>query len=126
MAGQREGQQQQYPANLEEKPLIEGDLTDNVAHAGPPAWWLDGEHRRQPPDAAAKHQLGEPPKEEEIGLIVGDARHLPPSLPQLLPPKLDIEEEENQGAPDPAMGSRRPTPARHGGILSNYTTTTTT
>jgi hypothetical protein len=124
MAGQREEQQQQYPANLEEKPLIEGDLTDSVADAGPPPWWLDGEHHRQPPDAAMKHQLGEPPKEEEIGLIVGDA--MPPPLSQLLPPELDIEEEENQGAPDPAMGSRRPTPACHGGILSNYTTITTT
>jgi hypothetical protein len=44
MAGRREEQQQQYPANPEEEPLIEEDLTDYATHAGPPPWWLGGEH----------------------------------------------------------------------------------
>jgi hypothetical protein len=31
---------------------------------------------------------------------VGDAKPLPPPMPELLPPELDSEEEENKVAPD--------------------------
>jgi hypothetical protein len=41
-----------------------------------------------------KHQHGEPPKEEEDGLIPGDAKHPSPSMPQLLPLEQDSEEDE--------------------------------
>jgi hypothetical protein len=93
MASQRGEKQQQDPAALEEESLIKEGLTSFAAHAGPPPRWLDGGHRRWPPGAAEKHQIGEPPKEEE-GFIVGDAEHPPPSLTQLPPPELDSEDEE--------------------------------
>jgi hypothetical protein len=61
-----------------------------------------------------KHQHGLPPEEEEHGLIVGDAKPLPPPMLQLSPLELDSKEEEGYGAPDPTMELRRPTPARQG------------
>jgi hypothetical protein len=42
-----------------------------------------------------KHQHRKPPKEEEDGLIIGDAKHPSPSMPQLPPLEQDSKEDEH-------------------------------
>jgi hypothetical protein len=95
-------QLQQESIAFEKFPLIEEGFASLDVLTEPPPRWLGQERRPQPLGAAAKHQIGEPPKKEKEGLILGDDERPTPPMPQLPPPELDSEEEERRCAPDPA------------------------
>jgi hypothetical protein len=117
---QRKGKQKrQDPAipGKKMKPIIEEDLARFIACVAPLPRRLDEGSHQRPSGAAEKHQTGKSLEEGESGLI-GDVGLQSPPLPHLLPPEEDNEEDEDTVAPSSADGAQRPTPCRHGDILS--------
>ncbi|KAK1669375.1 hypothetical protein QYE76_057534 [Lolium multiflorum] len=99
---ERENRQQQNTTRTEKAPLIERGLTITARSGQPPPHWRGGTPWQSPPDAAEKHQIAEPERRENKGLIVEDAWCPSPPPPHSLPPETNGGEEEKQEHPDPA------------------------
>ena len=92
-----------------------------------PPWKHGGDTLPSLPRAAPKHQDNQAQMKGEEGLIEGDATAQLYHMQLPLPPELCSHENKEEDAPNPADGSWRPTPRRHGGpnqqqtIHPNYT-----